>query len=81
MLSAQSSEIPLPPTVATNPAGASGAVVSGVGRVAFPVAAVDLTNDGAVYVAGERDDVLAAVAAALLLYQDPLQASERFRDP
>jgi hypothetical protein len=46
-----------------------------------PVAAVDVTNDGAVYIAGPADDVLAAVAAALLLYQDPLQAAERFRDP
>jgi hypothetical protein len=45
------------------------------------VAAVDVTNDGAVYVSGAQDDALAAVAAALLLYQDPLQASERFRDP
>jgi hypothetical protein len=46
-----------------------------------PVAAVDVLNDGAVYMAGAEDDVVAAVAAALLLYQDPLQASERFRDP
>jgi len=46
-----------------------------------PVAAVDVMNDGAVYLAGAGDDVVAAVAAALLLYQDPLQASERFRDP
>jgi len=46
-----------------------------------PEAAVDVLNDGAVYLAGAGDDVLAAVAAALLLYQDPLQASERFRDP
>lgn len=46
-----------------------------------PAAAVDVTNDGAVYMAGAGDNVVAAVAAALLLYQDPLQASERFRDP
>jgi len=46
-----------------------------------PVAAVDVLNGGAVYLAGAGDDVVAAVAAALLLYQDPLQASERFRDP
>lgn len=46
-----------------------------------PVAAVDVIDDGAVYIAGPGDDLLAAVAAALLLYQDPLQAAERFRDP
>ncbi|HYJ77993.1 MAG TPA: hypothetical protein VEW03_00125 [Longimicrobiaceae bacterium] len=46
-----------------------------------PAAAVDVTNDGSVYIAGTDDDLLAAVAAALLLYQDPLQAAERFRDP
>ncbi|HYH81925.1 MAG TPA: hypothetical protein VEX86_19120 [Longimicrobium sp.] len=46
-----------------------------------PVAAVDVSNDGAVYMPGQGDDTIAAVAAALLLYQDPLQASERFRDP
>lgn len=46
-----------------------------------PVAAVEVMNDGAVYMAAGGGDVLAAVAAALLLYQDPLQASERFRDP
>jgi hypothetical protein len=46
-----------------------------------PVAAVDVTNAGAVYLPGEGDAVLAAVAAVLLLYQDPLQASPRFRDP
>jgi hypothetical protein len=46
-----------------------------------PVAAVDVLNDGTVYMAGAGDDVVAAVAAALLVYQDPLQASERFRDP
>lgn len=48
-------------------------------RGGTPVAAVDMTNDGAVYLAA-RDDMLAAVAAALLAYQDPLQASEHFRD-
>ena len=46
-----------------------------------PVAAVDVLNDGAVYMAGAGDDVVATVAAALLLYQDPLQASQGFRDP
>lgn len=46
-----------------------------------PLAAVDVQNDGAVYMAGGESDVVAAIAAALLLYQDPLQASERFRDP
>jgi hypothetical protein len=46
-----------------------------------PVAAVDVMNAGAVYLASASDDVVAAVAAALLLYQDPLQASEHFRDP
>ena len=51
------------------------------GDARTPVAAVDVTNDGAVYLARADDDALAAVAAALLLYQDPLQASERFRDP
>lgn len=51
------------------------------GGARTPVAAVDVMNDGAVYLAAAGDDVLAAVAAALLLYQDPLQASERFRDP
>lgn len=51
------------------------------GDARTPVAAVDVTNDGAVYLAASGDDGLAAVAAALLLYQDPLQASERFRDP
>jgi hypothetical protein len=51
------------------------------GDARTPVAAVDVTNDGAVYLAAAGDDALAAVAAALLLYQDPLQASERFRDP
>jgi len=51
------------------------------GDARTPVAAVDVTNDGAVYLAAPGDDGLAAVAAALLLYQDPLQASERFRDP
>jgi hypothetical protein len=45
------------------------------------VAAVDVSNAGAVYLQGAEDDAVAAVAAALLLYQDPLQASERFRDP
>ena len=45
------------------------------------VAAVDVLNDGAVYMAGAGDDVVAAVAAALLLYQDPLQASTGFRGP
>lgn len=45
------------------------------------VAAVDVSNAGAVYLQGAQDDAVAAVAAALLLYQDPLQASERFRDP
>jgi hypothetical protein len=45
------------------------------------VAAVDVMNAGTVYLASASDDVLAAVAAALLLYQDPLQASEHFRDP
>jgi len=44
-----------------------------------PVAAVDLTGNGAVYAQGGEDDAVAAVIAALLLYQDPLQASERFR--
>ena len=51
------------------------------GDARTPVAAVDVTNDGAVYLAAPGDDGLAAVAAALLLDQDPLQASERFRDP
>lgn len=51
------------------------------GDARTPVAAVDVTNDGAVYMAAPDDQVLAAVAAALLLYEDPLQASERFRDP
>jgi hypothetical protein len=37
-------------------------------------------DDGRVYLPA-GDDVLAAVAAALLLYQDPLQAAERFREP
>ena len=45
------------------------------------VAAVDVTSGGAVYMAGTAGDAVAAVVAALLLYQDPLQASERFRDP
>ncbi|HET7230001.1 MAG TPA: hypothetical protein VFJ16_08375 [Longimicrobium sp.] len=44
-----------------------------------PAAAVDVSNAGAVYLQGGEDDALAAVAAALLLYQDPLDASERFR--
>jgi len=51
------------------------------GDARTPVAAVDVMNDGAVYLSAANDDALAAVAAALLLYQDPLQASERFRDP
>jgi hypothetical protein len=46
-----------------------------------PLAAVDVSNDGTVYMAGGESDTVAAIAAALLLYQDPLQASERFRDP
>lgn len=44
-----------------------------------PAAAVDVTGGGAVFIAGAQDDAVAAVAAALLLYQDPLEASERFR--
>jgi hypothetical protein len=44
-----------------------------------PVAAVDITNRGAVYLARADDDVAAALAAALLLYQDPLQ-NTRFGD-
>ena len=44
-------------------------------------AAVDVTGNGAVFMSGAEDDAVAAIAAALLLYQDPLQASERFRDP
>jgi hypothetical protein len=46
---------------------------------AAPVAAVDVTSGGAVIMQGGEDDAVAAVAAALLLYQDPLEASERFR--
>lgn len=42
------------------------------------LAAVDVSNAGTVYLPGE-DNVVAAVAAALLLYQDPLEASARFR--
>jgi hypothetical protein len=59
--------------------GTAGYTLTRIGGPA--VAAVDVMNDGAVYLAGAADDVVAAVAAALLLYQDPLQASERFRDP
>jgi hypothetical protein len=59
--------------------GTAGYTITRQDRTA--VAAVDVTNEGAVYMAGAQDDVLAAVAAALLLYEDPLQASERFRDP
>ena len=44
-----------------------------------PLAAVDVTGNGAVYTQGGEDDAVAAVIAALLLYQDPLEASERFR--
>lgn len=44
-----------------------------------PVAAVDVANAGAVYMPAGQDDAVAAIAAALLLYQDPLDASERFR--
>jgi hypothetical protein len=42
-------------------------------------AAVDVSNAGAVFMQGAQDDAVAAIAAALLLYQDPLEASERFR--
>ena len=59
--------------------GTAGYTLTRVGGPA--VAAVDVMNDGAVYLADASGDVVAAVAAALLLYQDPLQASERFRDP
>ena len=59
--------------------GTAGYTLTRIGGPA--VAAVDVMNDGAVYLAGAADDVVAAVAAALLLYQDPLQVSERFRDP
>jgi hypothetical protein len=59
--------------------GTAGYTLTRIGGPA--VAAVDVMNDGAVYLASAADDVVAAVAAALLLYQDPLQASERFRDP
>ena len=44
-----------------------------------PAAAVDVTGNGAVLIPGADDDAVAAIAAALLLYQDPLQASETFR--
>lgn len=59
--------------------GTAGYTLTRIGGSA--VAAVDVMNDGAVYLADGSGDVVAAVAAALLLYQDPLQASERFRDP
>lgn len=59
--------------------GTAGYTLTRIGGSA--VAAVEVMDDGAVYLATPADDVVAAVAAALLLYQDPLQASERFRDP
>jgi hypothetical protein len=59
--------------------GTAGYTITRGDRV--PVAAVEVINDGAVYLPAAGDDVLATLAAALLLYQDPLQASERFRDP
>jgi hypothetical protein len=59
--------------------GTAGYTIAGDNGAA--AAAVDVTGNGAVFMRGAEDDAVAAVAAALLLYQDPLQASERFRDP
>ncbi|HEX8243833.1 MAG TPA: hypothetical protein VF541_10065 [Longimicrobium sp.] len=42
-------------------------------------AALDVTGNGAVFMPGADNHAVAAIAAALLLYQDPLQASETFR--
>jgi hypothetical protein len=45
-----------------------------------PVAAVDVVGNGAVFMQpGAHEDAVAAIAAALLLYRDPMESSETFR--
>ncbi|HET7461241.1 MAG TPA: hypothetical protein VFJ82_08325 [Longimicrobium sp.] len=59
--------------------GTAGYTIARDNGSAAAAAAVDVTGNGAVFMQGAQDDAVAAIAAALLLYQDPLEASERFR--